>query len=172
MATFPQLNEEDFQQFNEALNDLLAKSEATTVLIVEKAGYLIHQNGDTNQFDTTTVATLASNAYQATKFMTTLINEQHFSVMYQQGDEVSSIIVDVDENCVLVVVFKAILSVGMIKYYATETGRRVAAQLVTAQQRDPDKGFDLIDLNTTDVAGLFRRKRTEDEPEAAGNGAT
>jgi predicted regulator of Ras-like GTPase activity (Roadblock/LC7/MglB family) len=172
MATFPQLNEEDFQQFNEALNDLLAKSEATTVLIVEKAGYLIHQNGDKDQFDATTVATLASNAYQATKFMTTLINEEHFSVMYQQGDAVSSIIVDVDENCVLVIVFKAELSVGMIKYYATETGRRVAAQLETAQRRDPGKGFDLIDMNATDVAGLFRRKSAEDEPGAAGNGTT
>jgi predicted regulator of Ras-like GTPase activity (Roadblock/LC7/MglB family) len=79
MAAIPQLNEEDLQQFTAALNDLLTRSEASTALIVEEAGFLIHQSGECSTIDTTQVATLASNAYNATKFMAGIINEPGFS---------------------------------------------------------------------------------------------
>ncbi|HVY69322.1 MAG TPA: roadblock/LC7 domain-containing protein [Verrucomicrobiae bacterium] len=167
MASFPQLNEEDFQRFTAALNDLLSKSEASTAMIVEKAGYLIHQNGDTGGFDATTVATLASNAFNATQFLTTLINENNFSGMYQQGENFSTLILNVDENCLLVIVFKAQLSVGMVKYYAGATIAELSSQLQIAQAREPGAGLDIIDLNPSDIGELFRRKRP-----AAADGAT
>ena len=42
---FPQLTEEDLVAFDRVLADLIKKSEAMLVMIVEKAGYLIHQYG-------------------------------------------------------------------------------------------------------------------------------
>lgn len=158
MGNFPQLIEEDFQQFNTFLNDLLAKTEATTVLIVEKAGYLIHQCGETSQYDTTQVATLSANAFNATQFMASLLNEKNFTGMYQQGENSSSLILNVNENCLLVIIFKTSLSVGMIKYYAITTAKQLAFQLELAERRSPGIGYDLIDLNPKDVAELFRRK--------------
>jgi hypothetical protein len=35
---------------------------------------------------------------------------------------------------------------------------RIAAQMLTAQQRDPGAGLDLSVLNMADPSGLFRRK--------------
>lgn len=161
MGLFPQLLEEDFQQFNSFLNDLLAKTEAETALVVEKAGYLIHQCGKTSQFDTTQVATLASNAFNATQFMATLINEPNFGGMYQQGENFSTLIMNVDENALLVVVFKAQLSVGAVKYFAATAIRQLADQLVLASARAPGQGFDLCDMDVTDIGALFQRKTAE-----------
>ena len=158
MPGFPQLIQEDYDCFKEALGGLLQQSEAASVLIVEKAGYLIHEAGDSSGFDTTQVATLASNAFNATQFMASLLSEPNFSGMYQQGENFSTLILNIDENALLVVVFKAALSVGMIKYYSTRTIETLAAQLTAATQRNPEGVFDLADLDPTDVGELFKSK--------------
>ena len=55
--------------------------------------------------DTTTFATLGSNAYNAVQFMAQLVNENNFTSMYQQGENFSTLMVNVDENSLLVIVF-------------------------------------------------------------------
>ena len=62
MATLPQLIEEDIERLDDALRELLEKSDATTALIIDKGGFLITSQGDSRQFDTTTIAALASGA--------------------------------------------------------------------------------------------------------------
>src|SRR6201995_1971558 len=89
MGQFPQLNQDDIDQFEAILSDLLTKSEANIALLVEKAGYLIHQSGNPEQIDTTTFATLGSNAYNAVQFMASLVNESNFTSMSQQGERLS-----------------------------------------------------------------------------------
>lgn len=159
MAEVPQLLEEDVQQFTAALEELLTKSESNFALLVEKAGYLIHQCGDFKQVDTTNVATLASNAFNATEFMASMMGETDFSGMYQQGEKLSTLISKIDENFLLVVIFKAHLSVGAVKYFAASTIQRLATQLEISRNRAPGVGYDLIDLNTTDVGALFKKNQ-------------
>ena len=163
MANFPQLTEEDFQQFDNALNELLAKSEASTVLIVEKAGHLIHQCG-TISGGADQLATLAANSFAATQFMASLSDEPNFTGMFQQGEKISTLIMNIEEHCILVILFSSTLSVGLIKHYAATTIQRVAGQLATAQARAPGVVFDLTDLNVTDASALFRKMEA---PEAA-----
>jgi hypothetical protein len=57
----------------------------------------------------------------------------------------------------LVVIFKAVLSVGAVKYFGIQTAELVARQVKIAGERSPAK-LDLIDMDATDVASLFRRK--------------
>ena len=63
---FPHLHEEDMNFFDNVLRDVVKKSEAILSMLVEKAGYLIHQCGATESVDTVTLATLGSNAFNAT----------------------------------------------------------------------------------------------------------
>lgn len=159
MAEFPQLLEEDFHRFDAVMKEFLVKSEATLALIVEKAGYLIQQAGNAEGIDTTTLATLASNAYNATEFMAGIINEPGFSGMYEQGEQVSTLILKIDENALLVVIFPASLGVGAVKHFTTGTVQEIAQQLVIAQQRNPDIKIDLTDMDATDVQGVFLKKQ-------------
>ena len=158
MGQFPQLIQEDLDQLNVVMGELLAKSEAHVALLVEKAGYLIHQCGNPASMDTTTFATLGSNAYNAVQFMAQLVNESNFTSMYQQGEHFSTLMVNVDENSLLVVVFPTHLTVGSMKYYAAPAATAIAQCITLASGRAPGHGLDLSDLDATDVQALFKKQ--------------
>lgn len=157
MAQFPQLNQQDIDLLDNVLRELLKKSEANIALLVEKAGYLIHQCGNPEHIDTTTFATLGSNAYNAVQFMANLVNENNFTSMYQQGEHYSTLMLNVDENSLLVIVFPTHLTVGSMKYYAAPTVKSIADQIQVATLRG-DTGLDLSDMDATDVQSLFHKK--------------
>jgi predicted regulator of Ras-like GTPase activity (Roadblock/LC7/MglB family) len=158
MSQFPQLNQEDIDVVHGVMQDLLRKSEAHVALLVEKAGYLIHQCGKPDEIDTTTFATLGSNAYNAVQFMAQLVNESNFTSMYQQGEHFSTLMVNVDENSLLVIVFPTHLTVGSMKYYASPAARSIADRIQVASERAPGQGLDLSDLDPADVQSLFHKK--------------
>ena len=153
---FPQLIEEDMHFFDKVLSDLVKKSEAMLTMVVEKAGYLIHQHGNAAALDTTTLATLGSNAYNATQFMAQLVNEHNFTSMYQQGETYSTLILNIDENCILVLIFGTDQTVGSMKYYAAPAVKQINKQLTRASARGETE-LDLSDMDATDVQTLFRR---------------
>jgi predicted regulator of Ras-like GTPase activity (Roadblock/LC7/MglB family) len=158
MGQFPQLIQEDLDHLNLVMHELLNKSEANIALLVEKAGYLIHQCGSQDSIDTTTFATLGSNAYNAVQFMAQLVNERNFTSMYQQGERFSTLMINVDENSLLVVVFPTHLTLGSMKYYASPAARSIAQRIEVASHRTPESGLDLSDLDPKDVQSLFRKK--------------
>jgi predicted regulator of Ras-like GTPase activity (Roadblock/LC7/MglB family) len=164
MPTLPQLIEEDVEQLNGALHDLLGSSEATTALIIDKGGFLITHLGESEKFDLTTIAALASGAYLANQTIANLVHEENFDSVYQQGEKFSILVLNVDEYCLLVSIFPVEVSVGAVKYFALRASARIARQLEAAHERDPDGGLDLSVLNIADTSDVFhavkKKKRT------------
>jgi predicted regulator of Ras-like GTPase activity (Roadblock/LC7/MglB family) len=158
MATLPQLIEEDIHALQRALGQLLTDSEAASALLIDKGGFLIAQAGDTGQFDFTTIAALASGAYLANQTIANLVHEENFDSVYQQGEKFSMLVVNVDEHCLLTLIFPATVSAGVVKYFAITTAQRAAAQIEIAHQRDPNGGVDLSILNLADTTSVFRKK--------------
>ncbi len=158
MATLPQLIEEDIERLDGELRDLLEKSDATAALIIDQGGFLIASQGDARQFDLTTIAALASGAYMANQTIASLVHETTFNSTYQQGERFSMLVLSVDGNCMLVIIFKAQVSVGAVKYFAEPAGKRIALQFQIAQDRDPGAGLDLSELNLADPSEVFKRK--------------
>ena len=158
MATLPQLLEEDIQRLDGELRELLEKSDATTALIIDKGGFLITGQGDTRQFDLTTIAALASGAYLANQTIAGLVHETNFNSIYHQGEKFSLLVMCVDDNCLLTIIFKAQVSVGAVKYFAGPAVKRMAVQLQIAQERNPGAGLDLSELNLADPSEVFKRK--------------
>ena len=158
MATLPQLIEEDIERLDSELRELLEKCDATTALITDRGGFLITSHGDAPQFDLTAIAALASGAYMANQAIASLVQETSFNSIYQQGEKCSMLVMGVDENCLLVAIFKAHVSVGAVKYFAVPAAKRIAAQLLVAQERAPGARLDLSELNLADPSVLFKRK--------------
>jgi predicted regulator of Ras-like GTPase activity (Roadblock/LC7/MglB family) len=158
MPTLPQLIEEDISELNSALQELLIKSDANVTLIIDKGGFIITQCGRGPEVDTMTLAALSAASYAATEGIAQVIGEPNFSSVYQQGETFSLLVNNVDQFCLLAVIFKATLSVGAVKYYATDTIKKIAAQLESAVHRDPNLGLDLSMLNMADPSPLFKKK--------------
>lgn len=158
MATLPQLIEDDIQFLDETLREFIASADAIAALIIDKGGFLITHQGDAAEFDLTTIAALSSGAFLANQTIAGLVNETNFNSIYQQGEKFSLFVINIDDHCLLVVIFRSQSGVGVVKYYAAGAVQRIASQLTTAQERAPGKGFDLSVLNMADSESLFRKK--------------
>lgn len=162
MATLPQLIEEDIQRFGVILQTLLDHTEAAAALVIDKGGFLITHlasKDQEEQFDLTTIAALASGAYLANQTIANLVHETNFNSVYQQGEKYSIYATCAGEECLLVVIFEADHSVGVVKYFSEPAREKIAAQLKAAQERDPGAGLDLSVLNIADTSGVFKKKR-------------
>ncbi len=158
MGTLPQLIEEDIQRFDGSMRELLDRTDATTAILIDQGGFLIASQGNSRDFDLTTIAALASGAYLANQTIANLVQETQFNSVYQQGEKFSIFALSVDQNSLLVVIFKASVSVGLVKYFAAPAAQRIAAQMELAQERDPDGSLDLSVLNLADTVDVFRKK--------------
>lgn len=158
MASLPQLVEEDVLRLDEELRGLLAQSQATTALVIDIAGFLISSSGDSGQFDLTTIAALAAGAFMANQTIASLVQETQFNSLYQQGERFSLFVQAIQDQALLVVIFHAELSVGLVKYYAQPAALRIFGHLQLAHARNPEARLCLSELNLADPRGLFRRK--------------
>ena len=157
----PQLIEEDLRILDGALATLVTRSESSMAMLIDQAGFLITQAGESSQVDTTTLAALAAGSFAATQSMAALTHETNFNSVYQQGDSSSLLILSVDENTLVVVLFKTHISVGAVKYYARGTVAQVGEQLKKARERDPANTIDLATLNLEDSVAFFHRKSVD-----------
>ena len=159
MATLPQLIEDDIRRCDEILRAFIASTDATAALIIDKGGFLITRQGDAHDFDLTTIGALASGAFMANQTIASLVNESSFDSIYQQGENFSMFVTNVDDQSLLVVIFKSRSGVGVVKYYAAAAVKRIARQLKIAKERAPEAGLDLSALNVAETGPFFRKKQ-------------
>lgn len=175
MAALPQFEEEDIRVLDAALDELIARSEASLVIVVDEAGFIITSRGATEQFDITSIGALAAGVFAANQGIAGLVHESDFSSVYQQGQNFSLLVQNVDGSCRLVIVFPADISGGAVKYYAIDSAVQVKNQLQLARERAPGATLDLADMNLVNTADLFRKREPGGEPAgpvAAGNEPT
>ena len=142
MATLPPLTEEDVQLIDKTLDELLSKTEATAAFIIDKGGPLLSQRGQIGQMDTTAVAALAAGSFSATQAIAERVGETNFNI---------------DDNLLLIVIFKASLSVGVIKHYAKSAIIAIAQQLERARKRSPNVHMDMVAMENIET-NVFRKK--------------
>lgn len=158
MATLPQLIEEDIRKLDETLQEFLTQTDATVALVIDKGGFLLTHQGAAGELDLTTLGALASGAFMANQTIAGLVGEKDFSHTSLQGEGISLFTVNVDEHCMMVVVFPSKVGVGIVKYYSARAVSRLARQLTEARLRDPEHGLDLSEINVADPQVFFRKK--------------
>ena len=169
MFNLPQITEDDVRVIDKTTGDLIFRTQASAVLVTDVGGALIVQKGEVEGFDITSIAALASNSYAATQMIASLINEPNFTAVYQQGDNWGLLVMNVEEYCLMIVIFQAQVSVGLIKYYAQETVKTIAEQMKAASERAPGETLDMVEMNVGNIDEVFKRKRSDEEsaPKAA-----
>jgi predicted regulator of Ras-like GTPase activity (Roadblock/LC7/MglB family) len=153
----PQLIAEDMRELDRVLGELVTRSEASAALIIDKAGFLVAQTGDFGEFDSTTLAALAAGTFAATQGMASVISEPNFTCVYQQGENFSLLVRNVDAETLVMVVFQAHVSVGAVKYFANSAVAHLTKQFEIAHQRNPDGKVDFAMMNMEDSGQFFRK---------------
>jgi predicted regulator of Ras-like GTPase activity (Roadblock/LC7/MglB family) len=119
------LHDEEYQGFQIALKKLLANSYAKIVFLVDKNGSLLASAGETADFDTTSLASLAAGNIAATGGLASLIGEKEFSILFHEGERDNMHISVVANRLILVVIFDRRSSVGLVRLRV----RRAATEL-------------------------------------------
>jgi hypothetical protein len=77
--------DEEFQEINEVIERLLKEANAKVIFLVDKNGQLISGVGETDRFDTTSLASLTAGNIAATGGLAKLIGEKEFPSCSTRG---------------------------------------------------------------------------------------
>ena len=107
--------EEEFSKIQDILEKLRKDANAKFVILVDKAGQQIANNGNLRNIDTTSLASLTAGNVAATDGLAKLIGEKEFSILFHEGEKDSIHISIVDQRIILVVIFDEHSSLGLVR---------------------------------------------------------
>jgi predicted regulator of Ras-like GTPase activity (Roadblock/LC7/MglB family) len=107
--------EEEFRQIQTIVDALVKASNAGVVFIIDKNGQLIAAAGDSEQIDTTSLASLTAGNIAATGGMAKLLRENEFTTQFHEGENANIHIQLVDNRVILVVIFDKKTSLGLVR---------------------------------------------------------
>lgn len=150
------LHEREYHAFQSVLRKLLADSYAKIVFLVDKNGSLLASAGDTEDFDTTSLASLAAGNIAATGGLASLIGEKEFSILFHEGEKDNMHISVVANRLILVVIFDRRSSVGLVRLRVRRAGAELERILEEADARGEGPGAGLEELTEADIESLFK----------------
>jgi predicted regulator of Ras-like GTPase activity (Roadblock/LC7/MglB family) len=107
--------DEEFKRISAAIDKLLRESNSKVIFLVDKNGQLIAATGATENFDTTSLASLTAGNIAATGGIAKLIGEKEFSILFHEGEKDNLHISIVAGRVILVVIFDSRSSLGLVR---------------------------------------------------------
>ena len=107
--------EEEFKQIDTEIQRLLQQANAKVVFLVDKNGQLIAATGETENLDTTSLASLTAGNIAATGGMAKLLGEKEFSILFHEGARDNIHISIIGQRVILVVIFDQRSSLGLVR---------------------------------------------------------
>ena len=97
--------EEEFNQIKQVISKLRVDANAKVVFLVDKNGQQIAAQGEIENLDTTSLASLTAGNVAATDGLARLIGEKEFSILFHEGERDNIHISLVASRVILVVIF-------------------------------------------------------------------
>ncbi len=130
MQTMPILTLQAAANILSTLESFLEKSEASYALVIDRGGSILSQHGEIpDSTDPTVIAALAAGSFAATRELAFRVGEADCSALYQQGGHSHILMNAVDEDAVLVTIFGAQTTLGLVKFYSSRAANRIATVL-------------------------------------------
>jgi predicted regulator of Ras-like GTPase activity (Roadblock/LC7/MglB family) len=149
---------EDFISIQRVCDNLVKSANARLVFLVDKNGQLIATSGDSEDLDTTSLASLTAGNVAATGGMARLLAEKEFSVLFHEGEHSHLHISIVGGKVILVVIFDAKSSLGLVRLRVKKASKELAQlfdRLVKRGTRSKIRTlFD--EISDEDIESLFR----------------
>ncbi|MBL8679495.1 MAG: roadblock/LC7 domain-containing protein [Myxococcales bacterium] len=149
--------EEEFNQIQAVVERLVKEANAKVVFIVDKNGQLIAAAGDTENLDTTSLASLTAGNIAATGGMARLLRENEFATQYHEGEKANIHIQLVGNRVILVVIFDARSSLGLVRLRVRRASDELNAifEALLTKVQSPDRNDVLTEITDADIDNLF-----------------
>jgi predicted regulator of Ras-like GTPase activity (Roadblock/LC7/MglB family) len=153
--------EEEFQEINEVMGRLLKEANAKVIFLVDKNGQLISGVGETERFDTTSLASLTAGNIAATGGLAKLIGEKEFSILFHEGEKDNLHISIVGGRVILVVLFDSRSSLGLVRLRVKKSSEELSTIFERLLKKAEDKekrgasDFPFAEITDDDIDSLF-----------------
>lgn len=107
--------DEEYQRILVLIEKLLRESNSKVIFLVDKNGQMIASTGETENLDTTSLASLTAGNIAATGGLAKLIGEKEFSILFHEGEKDNIHISIVGGRVILVVIFDQRSSLGLVR---------------------------------------------------------
>lgn len=131
--------EEGFSQIKGFLSNLLLSGDCRTVLLIDRDGRVITQEGETGKLDLSSFATLSAADFAATNQLASLLGEKEFSTLYHQGEQVNIYFSLITGGIILVVIFDERTTLGMVRIKVRRTVDELSRILEGFFEREKEK---------------------------------
>lgn len=153
--------DEEFQEINLVIERLLKEANAKVIFLVDKNGQLISGVGETERFDTTSLASLTAGNIAATGGLAKLIGEKEFSILFHEGEKDNLHISIVGGRVILVVLFDSRSSLGLVRLRVKKSSDELSAIFDKLLKKAEDKekqgssDFPFAEITDDDIDNLF-----------------
>jgi len=145
------IQEADAARINRVLAGFLSESGAVEVLLIDRSGQLLAMDGVARAIDTVSISALAAAAFSSTSAMAQLLGETEFTVLFHEGVKQSIHVSTVDEETILLAIFDERTTVGMVRLFAKEASRSIAAILADTRGQPRRTGAFATPLSPDEV---------------------
>lgn len=128
------LYEEEFKKLEAELQKLQQQANAKVTFLVDKNGQLISAVGETDNLDTTSLASLTAGNIAATGGMAQLLGEKEFSILFHEGER-DNIHISLVGRVILVVIFDQRSSLGLVRLRVKKTVEAIHTILQAVLQK-------------------------------------
>ena len=153
--------DEEFQRISAVIEKLLRESNAKVIFLVDKNGQLIAGCGETENLDTTSLASLTAGNIAATGGLAKLIGEKEFSILFHEGEKDNIHISIVAQRVILVVIFDHRSSLGLVRLRVKKASDELAAVFedLTEKAAEVEKAGNVdspfAEITDDDIDNLF-----------------
>ena len=153
--------DEEFKQINGVIEKLLREANAKVIFLVDKNGQLISGVGETERFDTTSLASLTAGNIAATGGLAKLIGEKEFSILFHEGEKDNLHISIVAGRVILVVLFDTRSSLGLVRLRVKKASEELTTifdrlmHKAEEKEKSGESDFPFAEITDDDIDNLF-----------------
>jgi predicted regulator of Ras-like GTPase activity (Roadblock/LC7/MglB family) len=153
--------DEEFKLINIVIEKLLKEANAKVIFLVDKNGQLISGCGETQKFDTTSLASLTAGNIAATGGLAKLIGEKEFSILFHEGEKDNLHISIVSGRVILVVLFDSRSSLGLVRLRVKKASEELTAifagllKKAEEKEKSGSSDFPFAEITDDDIDSLF-----------------
>ena len=155
--------EEEFQKIDEELKRLFQQANAKVVFLVDKNGQLIASAGETQEIDTTSLASLTAGNIAATGGIARLLGEKEFTILFHEGEKDNIHISLIGQRVILVVIFDKRSSLGLVRLRvkkASEALVKIFSEITSKSDKEKTEGrldeSPFAEISDEDIDNLFK----------------